>query len=72
MLANLQHPSEPHSRILGAGDMAVSHGMSTLVEVDVMDKVERALAWRKGMLEFAGTRLSDVMLSSTATMNNKS
>ena len=52
--------------------MAVSHGMSTLVEVDVMDKVERALAWRKGMLEFAGTRLSDVMLSSTATMNNKS
>ena len=45
------------SAILTAGDVAVARGPSTLLAARSEARVESALAWRGGMLEFDGTPL---------------
>lgn len=45
--------------IIAAGDIAISRGSSTLIATRSEEKVEDALAWRNGMLDFEGATLGE-------------
>lgn len=48
------------SATINAGGVAIAQGRSTLVTDRSRDRVERALAWRDGMLNFDQSRLADI------------
>jgi transmembrane sensor len=47
------------SRLLTRGDMVVADGSSTFVAPTSLDKVEQALSWRVGLINFDQTTLAD-------------
>jgi transmembrane sensor len=53
------NPKSVRSAIITAGDMAIARGPSTLLALRAEEKVESALAWRDGMLNFDDMRLGD-------------
>lgn len=50
-----------HAAIITAGDTSISRGASTLIAAKSEERVEKALAWRDGMLIFDQTPLRDVV-----------
>jgi transmembrane sensor len=48
-----------HAAIITAGDTAIARGPSTLITAKSEERVENALAWRGGMLNFDQTTLAD-------------
>lgn len=46
--------------ILTAGELAVARGSDTLIATDALDRVDRALAWRQGMVSFQQATLAEV------------
>jgi transmembrane sensor len=50
-----------HAAIITAGDTAISRGASTLIAAKSEERVEKALAWRDGMLSFDQAPLTDVV-----------
>lgn len=47
------------STVITAGDVAVAQGPATLIAPRDRERVERALAWREGVLRFDGTSLAE-------------
>lgn len=56
-----QEPDAVPAAIITAGDVAVARGPSTLLAAKSEDRVESALAWRGGMLNFDRTSLGDAV-----------
>jgi len=55
---DVRNPAAVRSAIINGGDLAIARGPS-LIAVSAGDKVEKALAWRDGMLSFSDTTLAD-------------
>lgn len=54
-----RNPAAVRSAIINGGDLAIARGPSALIAVRAEDKVDEALAWREGMLNFSDTTLED-------------
>jgi len=48
------------STTLGRGELAIARGSETLISADAIERVDRGLAWRTGMLRFDQSTLAEV------------
>ncbi|GAD58273.1 MULTISPECIES: FecR family protein [Brevundimonas] len=53
-------PSPRSAPTLSGGELAVARGAETLIATDAVDRVDRALAWRHGMVSFQQATLAEV------------